>query len=83
MFKRLLARLVRSPRFQAFIAHTSSVGHAPTLSAPSAPMFGEESDAPRRIMELEAERDALAAQLSVLRRRVEDLERALARAPKR
>jgi hypothetical protein len=75
MFKQFLARLVRSRRFQSLIAKASSVGSAAPLSRPDAAMFGEGSDAVRRISELEAERDVMAQQMIALRSRIAELER--------
>lgn len=75
MLKRLLARVVRSPRFQSLLARLSSVGAAPALNRPDAAMFGEGSGPDRRISELEAERDALVQQMVALRQRIAELER--------
>jgi hypothetical protein len=59
-----------------FIARVAAGGPAPPLSTPSAVLFGEELNLERRIMELEAERDALAHELALLRQKFLDEDRA-------
>lgn len=70
-FRRTATKIVRSPRFQVFIAKVAA-GNAVPLSTPSAPLLGEQVDTARRISELEAERDALAHELALLRQRLLD-----------
>jgi len=70
-FRRTAAKIVRSPPFQVFVAKVTAGGSVP-LSAPSTPMLGEQVDTGRRISELEAERDALAHELALLRQRLLD-----------
>lgn len=70
-FRRTAAKIVRSPRFQVFVAKVTAGGSVP-LSTPSTPMMGEQVDTGRRISELEAERDALAHELALLRQRLLD-----------
>lgn len=83
MFKRFLARIVRSQRFQTLLAKLSSVGSGALLSRPDAAIFGEGAEAARRISELEAERDACAEQMIALRARIAELERRPVRPEKR
>lgn len=68
-FRRTAAKIVRSPRFQVFVAKVAAGASIP-LSTPSTPMLGEHVDVSRRISELEAERDALAHELALLRQRL-------------
>lgn len=74
MLRRMLARLFRSQRFQAFVANVSAPGAAPTLVKPEAPIFQEGASAEQRLREVEAERDALVLQLAALRQRIRELE---------
>ncbi len=70
-FRRRAAKIVRLPRFQVFVAKVAAGGSVP-LSTPSTPMLGEQVDTGRRLRELEAERDALAHELALLRHRLLD-----------
>ena len=70
-FRRTAVNAKRSPRFQVFIARVAA-GNSVQLSSPSVPLLGEQADFARRISELEAERDALANEIALLRQRLLD-----------
>lgn len=68
-FRKTVAKVARTPRFQVFVAKVTAGGSMP-LSTPSTPLLGEHVNTARRISELEAERDALAHELALLRQRL-------------
>lgn len=73
--KKYLLRILRNPPMRAFIARLAAAsGARAPLTTPVSPLFGEGAAPERRLVEVEAERDALAHEIATLRKRVLELE---------
>lgn len=53
----------------------AAAGARSTLTSPAEALFGEGASADRRLLEVEAERDALAETIVSLKRQIDELER--------
>lgn len=73
--KKYLLKILRKPPMRAFIARLAAAsGARAPLTTPVSPLLGEGVAPERRLVEVEAERDALAHEIAALRKRVLELE---------
>jgi len=74
--KARLREVLQTPPVRRVIERlAAAAGARSTLTTPAEALFGEGASAERRLLEVEAERDALADTIVSLKRQIEELER--------
>lgn len=74
--KAQVRKVLQTPFMRRVIERlATAAGARSTLTSPAEALFGEGVSAERRLLEVEAERDALAETIAGLKRKIDELER--------